>query len=176
VISLRLDQGEETIPLEEFEARVRQGLIEPHTPVRFPILTGDRWVDARELDLFRRLYAPARIHFARSFSLGRFPTVTAVLALLQIVLYFAIAGAHRALPPDPLIDAGAKVQPNVLELGETWRLLTANLLHRDVLHVLFNMFFLFNVGGAIENIYRLEDYALILLVSALATTTLSTMM
>lgn len=176
MISLRVGQGEETISLEEFESRVRQGLIEPSTPVRFPVLTGERWVDARELELFKRLYAPARIHFARSFSLGRFPFVTVALALIQIVLYFGIAGAHRALPPDPLIAAGAKVQPNVLELGETWRLLTANFLHRDVLHLLFNMFFLFNIGGAIENIYRVEDYALILLVSALGTTLLSTMM
>jgi membrane associated rhomboid family serine protease len=176
VISLRLEAGEETIPLEEFEARVRQGLIEPSTPVRFPVLTGESWVDARELEVFRRLYAPARIHFAKSFALDRFPIVTAMLVVAQVVLYFGIAGWQRAITPDSLIDAGAKVQPNVLELGETWRLVTANLLHRDVLHLFFNMFFLFNVGGAIENIYRLEDYALILLVSALATTVLSTMM
>jgi membrane associated rhomboid family serine protease len=176
VITLRLDSGEETIPLEEFEARVRQGQIEPSTKVRFPVLTGERWVDARELDVFRRLYAPARIHFARAFSLGRFPVITAVLVVVQIVLYFGIAGWQRALAPDPLIAAGAKVQPNILELGETWRLITANLLHRDVLHLFFNMFFLFNVGGAIENIYRHRDYALILVVSALATTTLSCLM
>lgn len=176
MISLRTEAGEETIPLEEFEARVRQGLIEPSTPVRFPVLTGDRWVDARDLELFKRLYAPARIYFARAFSLGRFPIVTAVLVVLQLVVYVGIAGPRWALSLDPLIDAGAKAQPNILELGETWRLLTANLLHRDVLHVLFNMFFLFNVGGAIENAYRLRDYALILVASALATTLLSTAM
>jgi membrane associated rhomboid family serine protease len=176
VITLRLESGEETIALEEFEARVRQGQIEPSTKVLFPVLTGEQWVEAGELDVFRRLYAPARIHFARSFSLGRFPIVTMVLVIVQIVLYFGVAGWQRALPPDPLIEAGAKVQPNIVELGETWRLITANLLHRDVLHLFFNMFFLFNVGGAIENIYRAADYALILLVSALATTTLSTAM
>lgn len=174
MISVRSTQGEETIPLEEFESRVRQGLISPSTPVRFPVLTGDEWVDARELELFRRLYAPARIHFTRAFSLGRFPWLTAALVVLQIVLYFGIAGAQRILPLDPLIAAGAKMQPNILELGETWRLLTANLLHRDVLHLLFNMFFLFNVGGTIENAYRIQDYLLILVASAIATTVAST--
>jgi membrane associated rhomboid family serine protease len=174
LISVRSAQGEETIPLEEFEARVRQGLIAPSTPVRFPVLTGEAWVDARELELFRRLYAPARIHFTRAFSLGRFPWLTTFLVLLQIVLFFGIAGAQRILALDPLIQAGAKMQPNILELGETWRLLTANLLHRDVLHLLFNMFFLFNVGGTIENAYRLQDYVLILVASAVSTTVVST--
>ena len=174
MISVRGTNGEETIPLEDFETRVRQGLIAPSTPIRFPVLTGENWVDARELELFRRLYAPARIHFTRSFSLGRFPWVTAGLCVLQILVYFGIAGAQRILPLDPLIAAGAKIQPNILELGETWRLLTANLLHRDVLHLLFNMFFLFNVGGTIENAYRLQDYVLILVGSAIATTVTST--
>lgn len=173
MISLRSETGEETIPLEEFEARVRQGAIEPSTPVRFPILTGERWVDARELEVFRRLYAPARIHFARSFSLARFPVLTVSLVLLQIAIFFALAGGRVALAIDPLIDAGAKNQPNILELGETWRLITANFIHRDVLHLFFNMFFLFNVGGAMENAYRLQDYVLIVLASALSTTMLS---
>jgi rhomboid protease GluP len=174
LISIKGENSEETIPLEEFESRVREGLITPSTLVRFPVLTGDRWVDATELELFRRLYAPARIHFTRAFSLGRFPTVTTILVIVQVLLYFGIAGASRFLALDPLIEAGAKMQPNILELGETWRLLTANLLHRDVLHLLFNMFFLFNVGGTIENAYRVQDYVLILVASALATTCLST--
>lgn len=173
MISLKSETGEETILLEEFEARVRQGLIEPSTPVRFPILTGERWVDARDLDVFRRLYAPARIHFARSFSLARFPFVTASLVGIQVLLFFGVAGARFALTVDPLIAAGAKNQPNILELGETWRLLSANFLHRDVLHLFFNMFFLFNVGGAMENAYRLRDYLLILVAAALSTTLLS---
>lgn len=176
MISLRTESGEETIPLEEFEARVRQGLIEPSTPVCFPVLTGDRWIDARDLEVFKRLYAPARIHFSRSFTLDRFPVATSVLVLAQLLIYFGIAGLSSSVQLDPLIDAGAKSQPNILELGETWRLLAANFLHRDIIHVVGNMFFLFNIGGAIENAYRLEDYVLILIVSALATTVLSTLM
>lgn len=174
---MRSETGvEETISLEEFEGRVRQGLIEPSTPVRFAVLTGDAWVEARELDVFRRLYAPARIHFARAFTLARFPFLTLLFVALQVVLFFGVAGTHLAVPLDPLMEAGAKARSNILELGETWRLLTANVLHRDILHLVVNMFFLFNVGGAIENAYRPQDYVLLLVVSALCTTVLSTMM
>ncbi len=174
MISIRADNREETIPLEEFETRVRAGKILPSTPVMFPLLTGERWVDAAELELFRRLYAPTRIYFSQAFSLGRFPKLTALLCVLQIGLYFAIAQGQRFLALDPLIDAGAKVQANILELGETWRLLTANVLHRDWVHLFFNMFFLFNLGGTVENTYRTRDYVLVLLAAALSGNVLST--
>ncbi len=176
VISVRSERGEELLALDDFEARVRRGQIAPTTPVRFPILTGERWVDARELELFRRLYAPARIHFSRAFTLGRFPWLTAGLVLAQFAWFFLVAGLGGVLSADALIAAGAKTPANVLELGETWRLISANLVHRDVLHLAFNMFFLFNVGGTIENAYRRRDYVLILVVSGLATTLLSMLM
>lgn len=176
VISLRTDKGVETLTLEDFEARVKSGDIAPSTPVRFAVLTGDRWVDARDLEVFRRLNEPARIYFSRQFSLGRFPAITVVFVLLQVVLFFGVAGGERVLSLDTLISVGAKVPANIVELGETWRLITANVLHRDVLHLVFNMFFLFNVGGTIENAYRKQDYILVLVMSALGTTLLSTMM
>jgi len=176
LISVRTDRGERTLPLEEFEELVRRGEIAPSTPVRFPLVTGDRWVDAKDLELFRRLYEPARIYFARAFSLAGFPVVTTALVVLQVVLFGGLSGPNRWIELDTLIRAGAKVPANVMELGQTWRLLTANLLHRDLLHLLFNMFFLFNLGGTIENAYRRQDFALILVASALGTTFTSNIM
>lgn len=173
---MRAETGEETLSLDEFESRVRRGHIAPNTPVRFPVLTGERWVDARELELFRRLYEPARIHFSRTFTLRGFPVITLVLVLIEVIMFFGLAGRAPALSVDALVQAGAKVSANIFELGQTWRLLTANLLHRDVLHLLFNMVFLFNVGGTIENAYRKQDYLLILVASALGTTLTSAWM
>ncbi|MBK8009853.1 MAG: rhomboid family intramembrane serine protease [Deltaproteobacteria bacterium] len=175
-LSVRTADGEQSLSIEEFEAQIRRGQISPTTPVRFAVLTGDRWVDARDLEVFRRLYAPARLHFTRTFSLGAFPWLTVSLCLLQIAIYVAVGGFDRSVALDPLLAAGAKMQPNIVELGETWRLLTANFLHRDVLHLFFNMFFLFNVGGTIENVYRVQDYLWLIVVSALSTTLLSTLM
>lgn len=176
MISIRSKGRELYLELDEFEARVRDGRILPSTLVKLPVVTGGAWVKAQELELFRRLYAPAQLHFSRSFSLSRFPFFTAALVLLQTGIFFYLAGKQQSLAIDPLIDAGAKVQPNILELGQSWRLLVANLLHRDRNHLLFNMFFLFNIGGAVENAYRVRDYLFVLVVSGVTTTLLSTVM
>jgi rhomboid protease GluP len=176
LISVRTDHGEESLSLDELEARIRDGQIAPTTPVCFPVLTGDRWVNARELELFRRLYEPARVHFTRAFSLRGVPLITLGLVAIQIVLYFGIAGTARSIPVDALIEAGAKVSANIFELGETWRLLAANVLHRDLLHLTFNMFFLFNVGSTIENAYRKQDFLLILCAAGIGTTLTSAAM
>ena len=174
MITVRTSEGEYTLSLDEFEASVRDGRIAPSTPVRFPVLTQDTWVEARDLELFRRLYSPARIYFTRRFSLGRFPILTGLLCVLQVALYLWTAGFERSVSLDELARAGAKWQPLVLELGQTWRLFVANVLHRDVLHLFFNLFFLFNLGGTVENAYRRRDYAFIVVASAVGTTGMST--
>lgn len=122
------------------------------------------------------LPALGRIRLARTFTLSRFPYFTVALCAVMVWWFFSLAGTSRFIPLDPLIESGAKARPNILELGQTWRLLTANLLHRDVLHLLFNTFFLFNLGGTMENAFRLRDYLMVLVASALATTILSVAM
>ena len=153
---------------------MRAGRIDPSTEVRFDLLTRDRWVEARDLEFFRRLYSPARVRFARGFSLGRFPIFTAVLCGVQVALYLGTGGFDRSVSLEALVRNGAKWQPLILELGQTWRLFAANVLHRDVLHLFFNVFFLFNVGGTVENAYRFRDYLFIIVVSAVLTTGVST--
>jgi membrane associated rhomboid family serine protease len=72
-----------------------------------------------------------------------------------------------------MVRYGAKVAPLVMDLGEVWRLFTANFLHRDALHIGLNMFVLFNVGGLLENAYRALDYLWLLLFSGLVTMAVS---
>ncbi len=107
------------------------------------------------------------------FTLSRLPLLTLLLGAAQVLVYLSLAGSTRVISLDTLIDAGAKVRDNVFELGETWRLLTANVLHRDGLHLAFNTFFLLNVGGPVENAYRPGAYAALLVASALGTTAAS---
>ena len=45
-----------------------------------------------------------------------------------------------------LLAIGAKARPRIIEDGETWRLLVANLLHRDIVHLGFNLFALLNIA------------------------------
>ena len=101
------------------------------------------------------------------------PWVT-IGVLLVAVVELVIAGGLRsgvALPS--LLAYGAKATPLILDRGETWRLFAANLLHKDPLHLAFNAFALWNVGGALERAVRPADYLALLIFTALGTTLVS---
>src|SRR5205807_4517601 len=67
----------------------------------------------------------------------------------------------------------AKATPLILDRGETWRLFAANRLRTDALHLGFNAFALWNVGGALERAVRPADYLALLIFTALGTTLVS---
>lgn len=174
MILIRTPHGEQDLDLAEFEARVQRGEIPPDTPVCFPVITGEAFVPARDLEIFRGLYSPDRIYFRRYFNLSRFPWITTAVILANVAVFVAMRlGGGDADATALMVRFGAKSAVLIDDLGETWRFLSANFVHRDVLHIAFNLFFLFNVGGALENAYRPLDYLLILVASALGTTTLS---
>ena len=177
MIKVRTSVGEETLSLAEFEERVTDGLVAPDTLISFSPVTGDQWARADSLELFGALYRPELVYFRRRFHLGRFPWITASLVALCALVHLYVSWGLRAAGPAEvaarLVSAGAKATPLILDLGETWRLLSSHLLHRDLLHLVFNCFVLFNVGGALENAYRRADYLLLIVVSALGAAALS---
>jgi membrane associated rhomboid family serine protease len=85
----------------------------------------------------------------------------------------AAGGLRTGLALPGLLLYGAKATPLILDRGETWRLFTANLLHKDVLHLAFNAFAIWNVGGALERAVRPADYLALLVFTALGTTLMS---
>ncbi len=164
----------EELNLEEFERRARDGRIRPRDRVCFSVLTGDTFVEARELEMFRGLRATAAFNFRENFTLGRMPwiTIALILALVAIWLFW-----QRPAPQNSadLTRQGAKVPSLMIELGEWWRLLSANLLHVSGWHLAINVLFLFNLGGPVEATFRRMDYLLIVLASALGSNLLSTL-
>ncbi|WP_326491706.1 rhomboid family intramembrane serine protease [Myxococcus stipitatus] len=74
-----------------------------------------------------------------------------------------------AVDADALVRWGAKAGPLILEVGQGWRLLTANLLHRDGLHLALNLLVLAAAGVVLERTCRRWDYVALLCVSGLAT-------
>ncbi len=171
-LTLRTESGDEHVDLAEFEARVRRGEVSPQSLVRVPAVTGDSFVPACELKLYQSLHEPRRAFFARTFSIARFPWMTSALILLNLSVYlYTVRGGQMDF--DDMVRFGGKVGPLVTDLGELWRLLTANFLHRDALHLGLNMFVLFNVGGFLENTYRTLDYLWLLVFSGIATMTMS---
>src|SRR5438105_2892866 len=171
-LTLRTDAGDEHLDLGEFEARVRRGEISPQSLVRLPAITGERFVPACELEVFKALHEPKRAYFARAFSVARFPWLTSALILLNLAIYLYTVRLGP-LTLDDMVRYGAKADPMVTDLGELWRLFTANFLHRDALHIGLSMFVLFNVGGALENTYRTLDYLWLLVFSAVVAMTTS---
>ncbi len=67
-----------------------------------------------------------------------------------------------------VISRGARSTPLVADVGESWRLLSCHFVHTSVLHLVFNLVFLFMVGGALEHASRRSDYAALILFCAVA--------
>lgn len=109
---------------------------------------------------------------ARSFRLDRFPWLTAAVVLVNVAVYTHTA-RQGPLDIDAMVRFGGKVGPLIVDAGQFWRLLTANFLHRDALHLTLNMLVLAIAGGVLENAYRRLDFLALLLLSGLATMTLS---
>lgn len=177
MIRVREGEVETLLSIDEFETRARSGDMSPFAWVSIPTLTGDRFVQARELPLFVALYDPRRLHFRRHFALSRLPLVTGALALACVALFFLTRHLGDGLVTrEVLLDLGAKARARILEDGEAWRLLAANLLHIDGVHLGFNLFALLNVGTVLEGVYRRGDYVLLLVLSGLFTMVTSTVL
>ncbi|NVJ07977.1 rhomboid family intramembrane serine protease [Myxococcus sp. AM001] len=102
--------------------------------------------------------------------LGGAPWLTLILATVLV----AIHGAARAAGPvglDTLLRWGAKAGPLVVDAGQVWRLVTANFLHRDSLHLALNVLVLLAAGSALERLCRRRDYAALLVAAGLGTMT-----
>lgn len=171
-LTLRTEEGDELIDLDEFEARCKRGEISPQSLVKFPPVTGDTFVQACDLPMFQTLHQPRRAYFSRAFRFSRWPWITTAVIFLNLIVYVWTVN-QGPLDLDAMVRFGGKAGPLILDVGEFWRLFTANFLHRNALHIGLNMFVLFNVGGALENAYRPLDYLWLLLISGLATMTAS---
>jgi hypothetical protein len=93
-LTLRSETGDEDLDLEEFEARARRGEIAPGCLVRFPAITGEGFVPACELEIWKSLHEPRRAHFARAFSVARFPWITAAVIFVNLPS-MAVGGTAR---------------------------------------------------------------------------------
>ncbi len=94
---------------------------------------------------------------------ARFTTM--VILLINTGMYIAMVLHTRADPQgmsfdfdgQTLLEFGAKFGPLMMQ-GEWWRLITAGFLHGGVLHILMNMWVLFDLGAQTEEMYGTSRY------------------
>ncbi len=147
IIEVKRRDHVQRMTYDEFEARIQDGEIAADTPVRFDAVTGDAFLAAGELELYRALADPHQIQFRKNLTDVGVPIATALLVGFQIRVYLWawVPGVDTWLQ-----ERFTNWAPAVLENGEVYRLFTYGLLHIGFTHVLFNLLFLAYTGWNLE--------------------------
>ena len=100
---------------------------------------------------------------------GTSALVTKALVAVNVLVYLITAsqGAGLNSPGGSLFAKWVLFGPAVAQ-GDWWRLFTSAFLHGSLLHIGFNMYFLWFVGSAVEQAIGRGRFVLIYVVSALA--------
>jgi rhomboid protease GluP len=97
---------------------------------------------------------------------ARFTTV--VIMLINFGLYIATvlyaSGGDLAPTGNALVAFGGKYYP-AIAAGQWWRLITAGFLHGNILHILMNMWVLFDLGAQVEEVCGTSRFLTIYLIS-----------
>jgi rhomboid protease GluP len=105
---------------------------------------------------------PRQTSYARMTAIGGKAPVTRALVGANVAVFIAMALSGVSLTEPStlqLLKWGANFGP--LSLGsEPWRLLTSNYLHIGLLHILFNMWCLWDLGNLAERIFDRWTYVL----------------
>jgi len=96
-------------------------------------------------------------------------SVTSALLALNVVIFgLMLAWGIDPMQPsiESLIQWGANYGPKTTQ-GEWWRMFTCMFLHIGVLHLLFNMIALWNIGGFMEHLLGSMDFLVLYLLAGL---------
>jgi rhomboid protease GluP len=119
---------------------------------------------------FARRWQESREFNARLDEIGGRHWVAPALVLANIAVFVALIIAGKSFEPaaDPtrLMQWGANFGPLTIG-GDWWRLISALFLHADWVHLLLNMWVLWNVGRLTERLYGTALFALLYFVSGI---------
>ncbi|PKK39412.1 hypothetical protein ABB02_01261 [Clostridiaceae bacterium JG1575] len=104
---------------------------------------------------------------------GGLPVTLLFIAInLVVFAYSASQAGSLNIDAGTLVDLGGNFSP-LVQRGEYWRLFTSLFLHGDGQHILFNMYSLFIMGGALEPVLPKWKFLLLYLGSGLGGSLLS---
>jgi membrane associated rhomboid family serine protease len=95
----------------------------------------------------------SRAPVGRRLAVGRTTAVaTTALVVVNVLVYLAemVQGVgFRGVGGSALVEDGSIFGPAIAD-GEWWRLVTGGFLHASIIHIAFNMYLLWILGGALE--------------------------
>jgi membrane associated rhomboid family serine protease len=117
----------------------------------------------------RRLRGPAPVIRAQRQLGSTFAPVTKALIAINVLVYLitAVQGQGLNSPGGSLFNKTALYGP-LVEHGDWWRLITAAFLHANIVHIGFNMFALWVIGGPVEHYLGRSRFLGLYLVAGLA--------
>jgi len=95
---------------------------------------------------------------------ARFTTILILLINTGLYIATVIRSGSADLDMQTLAIFGAKWTPGIVS-GQWWRLITAGFLHGGILHILMNMWVLFDLGAQVEEAFGTARFLLIYLIS-----------
>lgn len=98
---------------------------------------------------------------------ARYSPITATLLVLSILVSLVSNfGENFQFIHFLLISEYTRGLPEVLN-GQLWRLFTPIIIHFGILHIAFNMVWLYQLGSAIEQHYSIKRFAMLVLIISL---------
>lgn len=92
--------------------------------------------------------------------------VTSVLLIVNVIVFAVMTLAGGSQNIGNLVRFGAVVKERIA-YGEWWRLFTASFIHIGFMHILFNMYFLYQIGPIFERLYGSRNFLIIYLLAGI---------
>ena len=92
--------------------------------------------------------------------------VTGFLLVINVAIFIIMTLAGGSQNNLNLVRFGAMVK-TLIANGDWWRLFTASFIHIGFFHLLFNMYFLYNIGPLFERLYGSRNYLIIYLLAGI---------
>jgi membrane associated rhomboid family serine protease len=100
------------------------------------------------------------------------PIVTQALIALNVAVFIAEVAAGASLngggAGGTVLQKGALFGPAIVDQHQYWRIVTSGFLHYSILHIAFNMFFLYVMGTILEPAIGRVNFAAVYFASLLA--------
>jgi GlpG protein len=148
--------------VEQARAELRQFLDNP-SDARYeaaaPTAAQIREEEERKEKRYRKNFVDLGRNWDRVM-LGRMPLTLALIAVSLVVAGVSRLGAHREPVLDYLFISSFVIEDGMIRWprrspileGQAWRLVTPIFIHLGILHLLFNMYMLYALGGPIERL------------------------